>query len=187
VVVPWRYPGGNIHGVFIPNHQVPVEVTVTYFIYDTCSLPACSMTRYSWYIAAVPHLHRSLATNGYDSCLNYRKRVWPRPLQKSHELGLLPFVKQFRIRMGISTYDSHMEFNPKRLCGRALCYFSALTNLQELGIYYLQVSSCIPTVQRCFGHLSSMLRFLSLKKPSGHNLGYREAVPTTTADWAFRQ
>ena len=46
-------------------------------------------------------------------------------------------------------------------------YFSALTNLQELGIDYLQVSGFMPDIQRFFGHLSPTLRFLALKDPRG--------------------
>ena len=147
--------------------QELVEVIIAYFIYDTCSLLACSMTCYSWYIAAVPHLHHTLTTDD-NLYLNDGKHPWPKSLQKSHKLGLLPLVKRFRIRLRNNPYGSHyIKFSPKRLGRCTLRYFSALTNLQELGIDYLQVSSFMPTIQRCFGHLSPTLQFLALKEPNG--------------------
>ena len=122
------------------------------------------MTCYSWYIAAVPYLHHSLTTDDGPSRLRGGAHPWPRPLRKSYELGLLPLVKRFRIRLGVNDRGG---FTPRWLCGRNLRYFSALTNLQELGIDYLQVSSFMPTIQRCFGHFSPTLRFLALKEPNG--------------------
>ena len=89
---------------------------------------------------------------------------WPRPLRRSYNLGLLPLVKRLRIHSGERGFH---QFTPKQLGGRTLSYFSALTNLQELGIDYLQVSGFMPNIQRCFGHLSSTLRFLALKEPEG--------------------
>jgi len=135
------------------------------FIYDKQTLIACSMTCYSWYIAAVPHLHYSLTIQ--DDGSHYwmeTKYAWPTPLRKSYELGLLPLVKQLRIRPG--KYDHH-EFTPEWLGRRTLRYFSALTNLQELGIDNLQLSRFMPNIQRCFGHFSPTLRFLALRKPTG--------------------
>jgi len=58
-------------------------------------------------------------------------------------------------------------FNPKWLSEPNLRYFSALTNLQELGIDYLRVSDFMPTIRQCFGHFSPTLRFLALKQPIG--------------------
>ena len=80
--------------------QELVEVIVSYFIYDICTLLACSMTCFSWYIAAVPHLHHSLTTDNGDRFPSDRRYTWPRPLRKSYQLGLLPLVKRFRIRLG---------------------------------------------------------------------------------------
>jgi hypothetical protein len=48
-----------------------------------------------------------------------------------------------------------------------LRYFSALTNVQELGIDDLQVSTFMPDIRRFFGHLSPNLRFLALVNPTG--------------------
>ena len=135
---------------------------VSYIIYDVRSLLACSMTCRSWYTASTPHLHHTLTTENDDSRPRYGKHSWPKPLQESYKLGLLSFVKRFQIRLGKSD-----KFTPEWLCGRTLSYFSALTNIQELGIDYLQVSKFMPNIRRCFGPLSPTLRFLALKKPSG--------------------
>ena len=139
-------------------------MVISYFIYDTRSLLACSMTCYSWYIAAVPHLHHTLTTDEHRTRGSLRKHLWPRPLQMSYDLGLLPLVKRFRIRQdNVCT----IRLTPEELRGRTLRHFSALTNLQELGIDYLRVSNFIPIIQQCFGHLSPTLRFLALKEPTG--------------------
>ena len=135
---------------------------VSHLIYDTPSLLACSMTCYSWYIAAVPHLHHSLTTDNYGRPLPDRRCLWPRPLQKSHEFGLLPLIKRLRIRL-----DDYDEFTPAWLGRRTLHYFSVLANLQELGIDHLQASAFVPDIRRCFGHFSPTLRFLALKEPKG--------------------
>ena len=141
--------------------QEIVEEILSCFIYDFPTLLACSMTCHLWYIVTVPHLHHSLTTHDASGLTEYRKYMWPRPLKKSYELGLLPLVKQFRICLWYS------KFTPKQLNGLTLRYFSALTNLQELGIDSLQVSNFMPTIQQCFGHLSPDLRFLALKDPNG--------------------
>ena len=144
--------------------QELVEIIISYFIYDIRTLFACSMTCYSWYIAAVPHLHHSLTTDDHASivaCEGSKKYRWPGPLQHSYELGLLPLVRRFRIRL---------DFYPKNkftLDDHTLRYFSALTNLQELGIDHLRVSDFMPNIQRYFGHFAPTLRFLALKEPEG--------------------
>jgi len=92
-----------------------------------------------------------------------KKPLWPKPLQKSYQLGLLPLIKRFRIRL---RHDD--EFTPELLGNKhTLRYFSVLTNIQELGIDNLQVSSFMPNIRQCFGHFSPTLRFLALKEPRG--------------------
>ena len=98
----------------------------------------------------------------YDYRQSEKKYLWPRPLKKSYELGLLPLVKRFRIRL-----ERYYKFDPEQLTGRTMHCFSAFTNLKELGIDYLQVSSFMPNIRECFGHLSPTLRFLALQKPNG--------------------
>ena len=139
-----------------------IETIISYLVYDTRSLLACSMTCYSWYIAAVPQLHHTLTTENDSSRPRDRKHLWPQPLKGSYKLGLLPFVKRFRTRLG--QYDG---FTPKWLGRHTLHYFSALTNLQELGIDNFQVSKFMPNIRQYFGHFSPALRFLALKEPDG--------------------
>jgi len=141
--------------------QELVELIISHFIRDTRTLLSCSMTCYSWYIAAVPHLHHTLTTDDYISTMRDWKYKWPRPLRNSYNLGLLPFVKQFRIRA------PHNLFTPQKLNWWTLHYFSALTNLQELGIDNLQVPSFMPNIQRYFGHFAPTLRLLALREPVG--------------------
>ena len=138
-----------------------VEKIISCFIYDVRTLMACSLTCYSWYIVTVSHLQHSLTT---DSRRRLYKKEWPRPLRKSYELGLLPLVKRFRIRL---EHPYRGKITPELLDRRTLSYFSALTNLQELGIDNLQVSRFMPTIQEYFGHFSSTLQFLALSKPTG--------------------
>lgn len=141
--------------------QELMEMILSHLVYDKRTLLACSMACCSWYIVTVSHLHHSLTTNNVEH-QSPRKYVWPRPLEKSHKLGLLPLIKQFRVRIG-----SGYKFGPEQLNGRTLHYFSALVNLQELGIDFLQVSRFMPNLQQYFGHFSPTLRFLALKEPDG--------------------
>ena len=146
-----------------------MEVIVSYFTYDS-TLLAYSMTCFSWYIAAVPHLHHSLTTDNGDRFPSDRRYTWPRPLRKSYQLGLLPLIKRFRIRLGdylLFLSSDHAEFTPKWLGWRTMRYFSALTNLQDLGIDCLEIPMFMPTIRQCFGHFSPTLRFLTLKEPRG--------------------
>lgn len=138
-----------------------VERILFYLINDTSTIIACSMTCFAWYIATIPHLHYSLTTDENAVPREDGKYQWPRPLQESYKLGLLPLVKRFRIRRERSV------FGPEHLNRSTLRYFSALTNLQELGIDGLQISSFMPNIRRCFGHFSPTLRFLALRKPRG--------------------
>ena len=140
--------------------QELVDAIISYFIYHTRVLLVCSLACHSWYLAAVPHLHHSLTTDELIYCQEDKKYQWSTPLQQSHDLGLLPLVKRLRVRM--LPLD---KFTPERLCGYNLHYFSALTNLQELGIDDLQVSSFMPNIKQCFGHLAPTLRFLALREP----------------------
>ena len=144
--------------------QELVEIILSFLIYDIIALLTCSTTCYSWYIAAVPHLRYSLTTDEsrywrYEKLYNL-----PRPLQESHKLGLLPFVRRFSVRACVSPST---EFTPKWLGRRSLGHFSAPKNLQELGIDHLQLSSFMPNMNRYFGHLAPTLRFLALAWANG--------------------
>ena len=148
-----------------PVYSLPQELVkkiISYLFHDIKSLRACSLTCYSWYSATLPHLYFYLTIDQENQLdrENKSKYLWPRPLIKMNTLGLLPSVKQLCIRHTI-------KFTPERLSSSTLRYFSALKNLQELGIDGLQVSSFMPTIQQCFGHFAPTLRFLALKDPRG--------------------
>lgn len=144
--------------------QELVEIIISYFIHDTKTLLACSTTCYAWYIAVVPHLHYNLTTDNWLLLAREERYRWPTPLQRSYKLGLLPLVKRFRIRLNYSPFS---KFSPDWLNKRNLRYFTALTNLQELGIDDLQLSDFMPNIQHIFGHFAPTLRFLALRQPEG--------------------
>ena len=146
--------------------QELVETIISFLVYDIIALLACSTTCYSWYIAAVPHLHYSLTTDE-RRYWGYEKYNWPRPLREYHKHGLLSFVKRLSIRIPCGYPPAEFEFTPKWLGGRSLSHFSALTNLQELGIDHLKLSSFVPSMNHYFGHLAPTLRFLALAWPNG--------------------
>jgi len=152
-----RIPQGPI--ITVPQGPITrlprelVELIISYLIYDFLTFRACSMTCYSLYIAAVPHLHHTLTVGKYTS--------WARPLQNAYNLGLLPLVKRFRYR------TTHHPLTPERLDRPTLRYFSALANLQELGIDELIIPSFMPNVRQYFGHFAPTLRSLALKNPTG--------------------
>jgi hypothetical protein len=142
-----------------------VERIISHFTHDKRTLLVCSTTCYSWYIAAVSHIHHTLTTDSNSlRDESGEEGFWPKPLRRSHKLGLLPLVKRLRIRSGDRDYD---KFTPKQLGRRTLSHFSALTNLKELGIDYLQIPGFMSNIQRYFGHLLPTLRFLALKEPKG--------------------
>ena len=142
--------------------QELIDEIVSYFVYDTGTLLACSRTCRSWNVAATPLLHFSLTAYIGSTYLDSEKHQWPKPLKRSYELGLLRFVKRFRIRS-----LAGLKFSPKRLNGSTIRYFSALTNLQKIHIWDLQVSSFMPNIQQYFGHFAPSLRALILVRPSG--------------------
>ena len=144
-------------------HEI-LEMIIVHLIYDTHSLLACSLTCYSWYIVTAPHLHHTLI-----SPTNYRwektKIPWPKPLPYMYRLGLLPLVKRFQIRK--RSYCCIDIFSPKCFNRRTLRYFLALTNVQELGIDYLDISGFMPRIRQYFGHFLPTVRSLSLRAPKG--------------------
>ena len=143
-----------------PVITLPLEVVQTVIaclVGDTRSLLACSRTCYSWYIAAVPHLHDTLTTSAWY--------LWPKSLWNARRLGLLPLVKTFQIQ---SRDTWHLRgFSPKQLGYCNLRHFRALTNVQELGIDHLDIPSFIPNVQLYFGHFLPTLRSLAMGEPKG--------------------
>jgi len=142
-----------------------VDITTSYLFCDGLSRVVCSLTCHSLYATAVRHLHYSLTAVDQGLHPWDEKYLWSNSLRQSYELEPLPLVKRFRFCSPVP--QSPFEFTPKLLNGWTFRYFSALTNLQELGIDRLNVSSFMPDIQLCFGHLALTLRFLALREPKG--------------------
>jgi hypothetical protein len=140
-----------------------VEEVLSYFAEDHRTLLACSLTCRTWYKATVRQLHYSLTTDDDSLAPTDKKRWWPGPLEKMYELDLLPLVKRLRIRM----WRRKAWFTSDWLNDTNMRYFSALENLQELGIDDLVLRDFMPDLHKCFGHLSQTLRFLALRQPIG--------------------
>jgi len=132
---------------------------VANLIYDTRSLRTCTLTCYSWYLAAVPRLHRTLIThtNPWD-----KKFLWPNPLYHMDTLGLLPLLKVFWVRG-----DDRFTFSPRQFNSRTLHNFSTLNNIRRLLIECLDIHSFIPKIRQYFGHFLPTVRELTLVKPKG--------------------
>ena len=134
---------------------------VAYLADFAFSLRACALASYSLHIAATPHLHHALFVNIDLSHLGL-KYLWPKPIQRMHMLGLLPFVKEFWIHDRV-----HSRVHPKLFKHYTLHQFSMLTNVQELGIDYLDIPSFVPRIQKYFGHFLPTVHSLSLTMPKG--------------------
>jgi hypothetical protein len=150
----------------IPTTRFPQEVVgmiVAHLIYDTHSLLACSLTSRFWYLAAVPHLHRTLTVQISDYIPGRPHRTeWPRPLQAGSDHGWLPLVTRLFI-----TASCSKRFSQELFCSSTRHEFSALTNVQELSITCLDIPGFIPEIQQYFGQFSQSLRSLTLKEPKG--------------------
>jgi len=135
---------------------------VSHLVCNSPSLRACTLTCYSWYIATAPYLHRILIIPTYFRGAQ-KDLFWARPLQRMHKLGLLPLVKKFQV-----LEIRHMHgFSPRRFDSRTLRQFSALTNVQELGIDCLNIPEFMPSLRRYFGHFLPIVRSLTLREPIG--------------------
>ena len=132
---------------------------IGHLIYDARSLRTCSQTCYSWYIAAVPHIHRTLIAR---IGLRNQKLRWPNPLRRMHALGLLPLVRALWVRG-----DDKYIFPPKRSNWRILRQSSTLTNDRQLAIEHLDIPSFMPRIRWCFGHFLSTVQQLALVEPKG--------------------
>ena len=133
-------------------------------IHNKRSLLACSLTCYSWYIASFPHLHHTLVTRPWQ-WLSEPKPRWPEQLRSMHKFGLLPLVKKLQVRE--RPFQDKGAFSPERFSRRTLHHFWTLTNVQELGIEFLDIPHFMPRIQRYFKHLFPTVRSLSLRAPKG--------------------
>jgi len=149
-----------------PAARLPLEILemiIAHLIYETTVLLACSLTCYPWHIATIPHLHHTLIITTYNLHPD-KEFVWPEPLRNMCKFGLLPLVRKFQV-LGKPYYDK--GFSPRLFNCHILRHFSALINLQELGIDYLNTPEFIPGVWRYFGHFSLTVRSLALREPKG--------------------
>ena len=151
-----------------PNIRIPLEIVemiTTHLIYDTRSLLACSLTCFSWYIAAVTHLYHTFTIQTYSYPWSMsRGGMWPRPLLHLHKLGLIPLVKKLHIHHE-SPFGAMSGYFPETFHRHDLHQLLALANLQELGIEHLNISEFILRFRRYFGHFLPMLRSLALREP----------------------
>jgi len=142
--------------------QGVVNMIITYLTHDTRSLLTCSLTSRSWYIAAVPHLHRTLVTRTHR--FNYKNARWPKPLRMASKFGSLPFVTRLFV---YGDWPFGDRISSKLFQYRSRRDFSALTNVRDLTISGLDVASFIPKIQQYFGQFSPTVRYLSLRQPLG--------------------
>jgi hypothetical protein len=156
-----------------------VEMIIAHIAHDLDALKACSSTCRSWYIAAVPHIHRTLTltdgtrsitdgthsiTDGTRSITDGTRSITHRelkPLSQLHQLGLVPLIKEIRVYQQRGNWLAPQAFSPGDLT-----HFSAFPNVQSLRLQYLENSHFIPGIEHYFGHLSSTLRSIALLEPT---------------------
>ena len=81
-----------------------------------------------------------------------------------HTLGLLPLVRCLRV---YGRTNDNVGLSPTLFDHRTLHQFSALTNIRELEVEYLDIPNFIPQIRRYFGHFLPTLRSLGLRDPRG--------------------
>ena len=136
-----------------------VEMIIVYLICHRRTLKACSLACRSWYTAAVPHLHRTVTLTGGRPEID-RSRL--EPLSKLHELGLISFAREIRVRQGPG---SSSWFVPQAFGHLDLRYFSAFANVHTLNVENMQIHHFIPDIEHYFGHLSPTLQSITLYDP----------------------
>ena len=136
------------------------EMIIAHVEHDTQTLKACSRTCRSWYIATLPYLYHNLTLRREHLD---RTRGGLIPFRKLDKMRLLPFVK----RLWINHCYADPFLPPEIFNAEGLAYFSALTNVQELGFESLDLRSFIPRAQLYLGHFTPKLRSLTLISPTG--------------------
>jgi hypothetical protein len=138
-----------------------VEMIIAHLTRHIGTLKACSLTCRAWYIAAAPHLHRTLILRDkiYGAA-----RCELKPLFKLHELGLIPLVEEIQVEQWEGTSGGWFVpqvFNPSNLR-----YFSSFANVHTLRIQKLDVDRFIPGIKHYFEQFSPTLRSISLFHPT---------------------
>jgi hypothetical protein len=158
----------NLETLVNENHSIRtanlpqdvLEVIVADIGDDIPCLKDFSLTCYSWYLAAVPHLHRTVTLE--DRPLD-ASRAELKPLAKLHKMELLPFARTLLVRS--SSFEPWLS--PRKFDRQTLRYFTTLSNIQKLRIERFDLSKFIPDVERYFGHLARTIRSISLVISSG--------------------
>ena len=140
-------------------HEI-IEIIFTYFASDFRTLWSCSLTCYSWYIAAVPRINPILTI-----IVDPRgQKLWHRDfIQDTQKLGSLPLVKFLQIR------SNSEGFSPKRFNYSIPRKFLKPNHIQRLEIDNLDIPSFMSKIPRYFGPFLPTLRALYLKAPKGSN------------------
>jgi len=148
-----------------PATRLPLEVAGTIIVrlaYDKSSLRACTLTCYSWYIAAVPYPHCTLTVNAsHQNQIKYR---WPNHILYMHTFGLLPLIEEFRI---LGDGYSSDRLSLKLFNCSIIRKLSALTNVRYLEIQSLEIPQLMPRIKRYFRSFLSTVRSLTLREPKG--------------------
>jgi hypothetical protein len=131
-----------------------VKLIIDHLIHDLQTLKACSLTCYSWYLAAVPHIHHTFVLRG-------DRRGGLKPLSAHYALGLLSFVKDIRLLR--SPTNPNGSYHGSDLPDS--CHFFAFTNIRSLTIQNLELWQFIIRPGRYFGHLMPTLQSLMLEEP----------------------
>ena len=135
------------------------EIIIAHLTDDIPTLKACSLTCRSLSIAATPHLYHILTLTGGRPEID-RSRL--EPLSKLHELGLMPFVREIRVKQG---KGSSSWLVPQAFNHLDLRHFSAFANVHTLKIQNMEVYRFIPDIERYFEHFSPTLRSITLRDP----------------------
>ena len=122
------------------------------------TLLSCSMTSVSWRKALLPYLNHYFVTT-YTGGWGPKQSRWPEPFVDLDQRSLLRCVR--RLDMILLQHETEFTFGGER----DLRYFSALTNLRELWMDNLELSSFMPNIKQCFGHFAPALRSLALYIP----------------------
>jgi len=133
-----------------------MEMIMAHLDHSHDALKACSLTCYSWYTAAVPHLHHTLILRDRSD----KSRAKLKPLSKLHELGLTSVVREIRV-----VECRKFWFIPQAFSSSDLRHFSAFVNVQDLTLDWINIPHFIPGIERYFGHLAPVLRSIVLHYP----------------------
>jgi len=136
-----------------------VEMITAHLIHDLHTLKACSLTCRCWYSAAAALIHHTLTLTGSG---RWRETNQLELLSKLHKLGLVPLVREIRMRQfrGESPWLVPWVFDDLHLR-----YFSTFSNVHTLKLQEVDLNPFIPGIERYFKHLSPALRSITLLEP----------------------